>query len=111
MTLSHNRVRAARGPELRCHGWRQESILRLLENNLENAEDQDSLVVYMSIAKAARDWDSFRRIVKALRRLEERDPRRAVRQADRNFPDARERAARRHGQRQPGRPLVIQRAC
>jgi urocanate hydratase len=71
MTLSHNRIRAARGPELRCHGWRQESILRLLENNLENAEDQDSLVVYMSIAKAARDWDSFRRIVKALRRLQE----------------------------------------
>src|SRR5262245_47814538 len=71
MTISGNRIRAARGPELRCQGWRQEAILRLLENNLENAEDQDSLVVYMSIAKAARDWESFRQIVDALRRLRE----------------------------------------
>jgi urocanate hydratase len=68
---TRNRIAAARGPQLRCKGWRQEAILRLLENNLENAEDQDSLVVYMSIAKAARDWDSFRLIVDALTRLED----------------------------------------
>jgi urocanate hydratase len=68
---ARNRVVAARGPRLRCRGWRQEAILRLLENNLENAEDQDALVVYMSIAKAARDWDSFRLIVDALTRLED----------------------------------------
>jgi urocanate hydratase len=68
---AHNRVAAARGPHLRCKGWRQEAILRLLENNLENAEDQDALVVYMSIAKAARDWDSFHLIVDALTRLED----------------------------------------
>lgn len=67
---ARNRITAARGPRLRCKGWRQEAILRLLENNLENAEDQDALVIYMSIAKAARDWDSFRRIVDALTRLE-----------------------------------------
>ena len=66
-----NRISAARGNELRCKGWRQEAILRLLENTLENAEDPDSLVVYMSIAKAARDWDSFGRIVQALKRLED----------------------------------------
>src|SRR5262245_7209460 len=66
-----NRIAAARGPKLRCKGWRQETILRLLENNLENAEDQDWLVIYMSIAKAARDWDSFRLIVDALMRLED----------------------------------------
>jgi urocanate hydratase len=71
MMRAHNRVTAARGPDLRCKGWRQEAILRLLENNLENAEDQDALVVYMSIAKAARDWDSFRLIVSALTRLED----------------------------------------
>jgi urocanate hydratase len=68
---SHNRITAARGNDLRCKGWRQEAILRLLENNLENAEDPASLVVYMSIAKAARDWDSFGRIVQALKRLED----------------------------------------
>ncbi len=31
-------VKAERGTTLRCRGWRQEAILRLLENNLENAE-------------------------------------------------------------------------
>lgn len=64
-----NRITAARGPRLRCRGWRQEAILRLLENNLENAEDPDSLVVYMSIAKAVRDWDSYAQTVTALTRL------------------------------------------
>jgi urocanate hydratase len=68
---TRNQIIAARGSELRCKGWRQEAILRLLENNLENAEDPDSLVVYMSIAKAARDWESFGRIVQSLKRLED----------------------------------------
>jgi urocanate hydratase len=67
----HNHITAARGNMLRCKSWRQEAILRLLENNLENAEDPDTLVIYMSIAKAARDWDSFDLIVKALKRLED----------------------------------------
>ena len=31
-------IKAQRGGELRCKGWRQEAILRMLENNLENAE-------------------------------------------------------------------------
>jgi urocanate hydratase len=59
-------VRAGRGPELRCQGWRQEVILRLLENVLELAERPDDLVVYAAHAKAARDWDSLERIVDAL---------------------------------------------
>jgi urocanate hydratase len=67
----HNHITAARGNTLRCKSWRQEAILRLLENNLENAEDPDTLVIYMSIAKAARDWDSFDLIVQALKRLED----------------------------------------
>jgi urocanate hydratase len=63
-------IRAQRGPTLRCKGWRQESILRMLENNLENAEAPADLVIYMSWAKAARNWDSFARTVDALKRLE-----------------------------------------
>ena len=63
-------VTVQRGLELRCKGWRQETILRLLENNLENAEDPDNLVIYMSIARAARDWESFDRIVATLAELE-----------------------------------------
>jgi len=63
------RVLAARGTALRCRGWKQEAILRMLENNLENGERPEDLVVYMSAAKAARDWDSFDRIVAALKDL------------------------------------------
>jgi urocanate hydratase len=64
-------VKAGRGATLRCKGWRQEAILRLLENNLENAEDPDNLVIYMSIARAARDWNSFDRIVSTLSTMRE----------------------------------------
>ena len=65
------RIVAARGTELRCKSWRQEGLLRLLENNLENAERQEDLVVYASFAKAARDWDAYDKIVKALRNLQD----------------------------------------
>lgn len=64
-------LRAQRGPELRCKGWRQEALLRLLENVLENGERPDELIVYASMAKAARDWESYRQTVAALRELEE----------------------------------------
>jgi len=64
-----SRVVAHRGPQLRCKGWKQEVILRLLENNLENGERPEDLVVYMSAARAARDWQSFDRIVTVLQDL------------------------------------------
>jgi urocanate hydratase len=64
-------VKAERGTVLRCKGWRQEAILRLLENNLENGEDPENLVIYMSIARAARDWNSFDRIVATLTTMRE----------------------------------------
>ncbi len=51
---------------LRCRGWRQEAILRLLENNLAIAEAPEHLVVYAAHAKAARDRPSLERIVAAL---------------------------------------------
>lgn len=58
------------GPGLRCRGWRQESILRLLENNLANAESPDDLVIYGGRFKAARDWPAYDAIVRELTRLE-----------------------------------------
>ncbi|WP_426435374.1 urocanate hydratase [Bradyrhizobium genosp. P] len=64
-------VKAGRGTELRCKGWRQEAILRMLENNLENGEAPDDLVIYMSVARAARDWKSFDRIVATLSTMRE----------------------------------------
>jgi urocanate hydratase len=56
---------------LRCRGWRQEAILRLLENNLAIAEDPDNLVVYAAHAKAARDQASLQGIIDALTRMED----------------------------------------
>jgi urocanate hydratase len=64
-------VRAARGTARSCRGWGQEAALRMLMNNLdpEVAERPADLVVYGGTGKAARDPESFRRIVEALRTL------------------------------------------
>lgn len=62
-------VTAARGTTLRCRGWRQEGLLRMLENVLEVGEAPEDLVVYAALAKAARDWDSYRQLVAVLRAL------------------------------------------
>jgi urocanate hydratase len=64
-------VRAARGPDLRCRGWRQEGLLRLLENTVENGERPSELIIYGGSAQAARDWASFSTIVDCLRTLED----------------------------------------
>jgi urocanate hydratase len=63
-------VRAQGGKELRCKGWKQESILRMLENNMENAEDASRLVIYGGIGKCARNWESYHAIVATLKDLE-----------------------------------------
>lgn len=70
-TLTPSKITAQRGAQLRCKGWRQEALLRLLENVLENAENQSELIVYASLAKAARNWDSYHAIVDALKKLDE----------------------------------------
>jgi len=64
-------VRAPRGTARSCKGWVQEAALRMLMNNLdpEVAERPQDLVVYGGTGKAARDWESYRRIVAALRDL------------------------------------------
>jgi len=65
-------IRADRGPKPSCKGWQQEAALRMLMNNLdpEVAEKPDELVVYGGIGRAARNWDCFDAIVKALKALE-----------------------------------------
>ncbi len=62
-------VTAQRGSTLRCKGWKQETILRLLENNMENAEHPERLIIYGGIGKCARNWESYWAIVEALKRL------------------------------------------
>jgi urocanate hydratase len=57
------------GANLRCRGWRQEGLLRLLENVLAVGEDPDNLVVYAALGKAARDWPSHNKIVETLQTM------------------------------------------
>ena len=66
-------VRAPRGNNLTAKSWQTEAPLRMLMNNLDPdvAENPDELVVYGGIGRAARDWDSFDRIVTALSELED----------------------------------------
>src|SRR5882762_3809659 len=59
------------GGRLRCRGWRQEGLLRLLENVLAVGEDPANLVVYAALGKAARDWPSHDKIVETLRTMSE----------------------------------------
>ncbi|HLU01916.1 MAG TPA: urocanate hydratase [Advenella sp.] len=65
------RFEVTSGDQLRCKGWRQEALLRLLENVLSVGEDPDNLVVYAALGKAARDWPSHDAIVHALRTMTE----------------------------------------
>jgi urocanate hydratase len=59
------------GPELNCRGWVQEAAYRMIQHNLhpDVAERPEDLVVYGGTGKAARDWESFDRILAALRTL------------------------------------------
>jgi urocanate hydratase len=59
------------GPELRAKGWRQEALLRLLENVLSVGENPDELIVYAALGKAARNWASHRAIVETLLKMDE----------------------------------------
>ena len=66
-------IRSPRGPVLSAKSWTTEAPLRMLMNNLDPdvAERPHELVVYGGIGRAARDWESFDRIVASLRALEE----------------------------------------
>ena len=59
------------GPELRAKDWRQEALLRLMENVLSVGEDPDKLIVYAALGKAARNWASHKAIVKTLLEMDE----------------------------------------
>ncbi|MGN6121825.1 MAG: urocanate hydratase [Sphingomonas oligoaromativorans] len=65
-------IEAPTGTELSAKSWLTEAPLRMLMNNLDArvAENPQELVVYGGIGRAARDWESFDRIVDVLKRLE-----------------------------------------
>jgi urocanate hydratase len=65
-------IRAPHGATLTAKSWLAEAPMRMLMNNLDPdvAEKPGELVVYGGIGRAARDWESFDRIVAALKRLD-----------------------------------------
>src|SRR5687768_12658031 len=65
-------IRARTGTEIKAKSWATEAAVRMLKNNLDPdvAEAPEELVVYGGIGRAARDWESFDRIVETLERLE-----------------------------------------
>ena len=65
-------IRSPRSTTRSCKGWIQEAALRMLMNNLDPdvAEDPQQLIVYGGTGKAARSWEAFDAIVRALQQLE-----------------------------------------
>jgi urocanate hydratase len=72
MTTATRTIRSPRGTALTCKGWPQEAAMRMLMNNLdpEVAERPEDLVVYGGSGKAARNWESYDAIIRALISLE-----------------------------------------
>ncbi|HEY0603716.1 MAG TPA: urocanate hydratase [Herpetosiphonaceae bacterium] len=66
-------IRSPRSTTRSCKGWIQEAALRMLMNNLDPdvAEDPQQLIVYGGTGKAARSWEAFDAIVRALQQLED----------------------------------------
>jgi len=65
-------IKANRGTKLTCKGWTQEAAMRMLMNNLdpEVAEDPENLIIYGGNGKAARNWESYEKIIQTLKTLE-----------------------------------------
>lgn len=66
-------IKSPTGTTLSCKDWVTEAAYRMIQNNLdpEVAERPEDLVVYGGIGKAARNWESFDKILDCLRNLNE----------------------------------------
>jgi urocanate hydratase len=69
---TYSPIKAPRGIELSCKGWAQEAAMRMLMNNLDEevGERPRDLVVYGGTGRAARSWECYEAIVRALRGLD-----------------------------------------
>ena len=65
-------VTPPKGTAISCKGWPQEAAMRMLMYNLseEVAEDPEHLIIYGGSGKAARNWECYHAIIRALRALE-----------------------------------------
>jgi urocanate hydratase len=66
-------IKSPTGTTLHCKDWVTEAAYRMIQNNLDPdvAERPEDLVVYGGIGKAARNWESFDKILECLINLNE----------------------------------------
>lgn len=66
-------VKSPTGTQLTCKNWVTEAAYRMIQNNLDPdvAERPEDLVVYGGTGKAARNWESFHKILECLKNLNE----------------------------------------
>ena len=66
-------IKAPTGSNLNCKSWLTEAPFRMIQNNLDPdvAEKPDELVVYGGIGRAARNWESFDRILESLKKMDD----------------------------------------
>ncbi|MDR9418083.1 urocanate hydratase [Gracilimonas sp.] len=68
-------VKAPTGSELNCKSWLTEAPFRMIQNNLDPdvAEKPEELVVYGGIGRAARNWESFDKILESLKSMSDEE--------------------------------------
>lgn len=73
MSTTARVIKSPTGTTLHCKDWVTEAAYRMIQNNLdpEVAERPEDLVVYGGIGKAARNWESFDKILECLKNLNE----------------------------------------
>jgi urocanate hydratase len=66
-------IKSPTGTTLTCKNWVSEAAYRMIQNNLdpEVAERPEDLIVYGGLGKAARNWESFEKILECLKNLNE----------------------------------------
>lgn len=72
-TVHSRTITSSTGTTKQAKSWLTEAALRMLCNNLDPdvAENPDSLIVYGGLGKAARNWQSFDKIVQVLKVLDD----------------------------------------
>lgn len=71
--MSKRIIKSPIGTTLTCKNWISEAAYRMIQNNLdpEVAERPEDLIVYGGLGKAARNWESFDKILECLIKLNE----------------------------------------
>ena len=69
--MNNKIIKSPTSNKLNCKGWHQEAAFRMLQNNLDPnvAEDPNNLIVYGGFGKAARNWESFEKILNIIKKI------------------------------------------